>query len=255
MRNKTVFSILVPLAFLALHFGIRQLPKPTSYPEMVLTRQILPLLLTGALIWWLHGRRSAAVTAAWGLRANAFEAFKIAFVFCLPMLFGYAFLADFKLSLTLNGFLLGCVWAALSEELFYRGFVFGQLFRFAGWSFLAAGLLNALVFGSAHLYQAGDWGSAMGIFAVTALGGLWFAWLYIEWDNNLWMPMAMHFFMNLWWTAFEAGPNAAGGLAANLFRAATIAFSIIWTLRMKRRHGRPLVIARNRWFFNNTTAL
>lgn len=247
MRSKITFSILVPLAFLVLHFGIRQLPKANSYAEMVLTRQILPLLLTGALIGWLHGRRVGAVPDAWGLRADALKAIKMAFVFCLPMLVGYAFLAGFKVSLTWSGFLIGCLWAAISEELFYRGFVFGQLFRFAGWGFLAAGLLNALVFGSAHLYQAGDWGSAVGIFAITALGGLWFAWLYIEWGNNLWVPMAMHFFMNLWWNAFDAGPDAGGGLAANLFRAATVALSIVWTIRMKRRQKVALEITRNRW--------
>jgi membrane protease YdiL (CAAX protease family) len=157
-------------------------------------------------------------------------------------------MANFNLSLTWSGFLLGCVWAAVSEELIYRGFVFGQLFRFAGWGFLSAGLLNALVFGSAHLYQAGDFGSALGIFAVTALGGLWFAWLYIEWDNNLYMPMAMHFFMNLWWTAFKAGPTAGGGVAANIFRGATIAISIIWTIRMKKKRGESLVITKKRWF-------
>ncbi len=247
MHHKSVFSIVVPVAFLMLHYGVRQLPRPGSYIEMLLVRQILPVLLTGVLIWWLHGRRWTAVPAAWGLGTNATEALKMAFVFCLPMLVGYAFLSNFSISLTWSGFLLGCLWAAVSEELFFRGFVFGQLFRFAGWGFLAAGGLNALVFGSAHLYQAGDWGSALGIFMVTALGGMWFAWLYIEWDNNLWMPMAMHFFMNLWWTAFEAGQDAAGGLAANLFRAATIAFSIIWTIRMKRQRGLPLVITGKRW--------
>ena len=248
MQHKVGFSLVVMLAFLVFHFGVRQLPKASSYLEMVLTREIFPLLLTGGLIWWLHGRRLGAVPEAWGLRANALDAFKMAFVFCLPMLLGYAFLAGFKVSLTWRGFLLGCLMAAFSEELFYRGFVFGQLFRFAGWGFLTAGLLNALVFGSAHLYQAGDWGSAVGIFAITALGGLWFAWLYIEWGNNLWMPVAMHFFMNLWWSAFDAGPNAGGGLAANLFRAATVAFSIVWTVRRRRRQGLTLEITQNRLF-------
>lgn len=240
--------MVVPAMFLILHYGVRQLPKTGSPIEMFLSRQILPIFLTGLLIWWLHGRRWAAVPAAWGLKANAPEALKMAFIFCLPMLIGYAFLADFNTSITWSSFLLGCLWAAISEELFFRGFVFGQLFRFAGWGFVASGWLNALVFGSAHLYQAGDLGSAVGIFSITALGGLWFAWLYIEWDNNLWMPMCMHFFMNLWWTAFGAGQDAAGGLAVNLFRAATIACSIIWTLRMKRRQGRPLVITQKRWF-------
>ncbi|MBL7809477.1 MAG: CPBP family intramembrane metalloprotease [Saprospiraceae bacterium] len=248
MRNKTVFSVLVPLVFLAVYVTTRQLPQPHSYTELVVTREVLPLLLTGLVIWWLHGNQWRAVPAAWGLSANGLEALKMAFIFCLPMLIGYAFLADFQLSLSWEGFLLGCLGAAVSEELFYRGFVFGQLFRFAGWGFLAAGLLNALVFGSGHLYQAGDLGSAIGVFSITALGGLWFAWLYVEWDNNLYMPMAMHFFMNLWWNAFEAGPNAAGGLAANIFRAATVAISIIWTIRMKRKRGQALSITRNRWF-------
>ncbi|MDX1911906.1 MAG: CPBP family intramembrane glutamic endopeptidase [Saprospiraceae bacterium] len=248
MRNKTIFSLLVTVAFLALHFGVRQLPKPGSYLELVLTRHIGPVLLIALLIWWLHGRRLKALPAAWGLQGNALQAFKMAFLFCLPMLIGYATLAGWQVSLSWSGFLLGCVWAAVSEELIYRGFVFGQLFRFAGWGFLPAGLLNALVFGSAHLYQAGDWGSAIGIFAITAMGGLWFAWLYIEWGNNLYVPMAMHFFMNLWWTAFDAGPDAAGGWAANLFRAATVAISIIWTIRMKRQRNESLEITRNRWF-------
>jgi membrane protease YdiL (CAAX protease family) len=248
VRNKLVFSILVPLVFLTLHFGLRRLPRPETYTEMILTRHLLPLLLIGGLIGWLHGGRLRAIAGAWGLQANAVEALKMAFLFCLPMLVGYAFLSHFTLSITWSGFLLGCVGAAVSEELTYRGFVFGQLFRFAGWGFLPAGLLNALVFGSAHLYQAGDWASAAGIFAVTAMGGLWFAWLYIEWEHNLWMPMAMHFLMNLWWAVFDAGSDAAGGWAANLFRAATIALSIIWTIQMKRRQGKPLVITARRWW-------
>lgn len=247
MQRKTVFSLLVPPVFLALHFGVRQLPQPDTFLELLLTRKIIPLLLTGILIWWLHGRRWKAVPAAWGLQANALEALKLAFLFCLPMLIGYAFVSGFHVALTWESFLQGCLLAAVSEELFYRGFVFGQLFRFAGWGFVAAGLLNALVFGSAHLYQAGDLAGAGGIFAVTAFGGLWFAWLYIEWDNNLYVPMAMHFFMNLWWTLFDMGPDAGGGPAANIFRAATIAFSVIWTLRMKRRRGERLVITQNPW--------
>ncbi len=245
MRSKTIFSFLVPLAFLALHFGARNLPQPASYTELLLGRKIVPLLLTALLIWWVHGRDWRKLPDAWGLRSNALEALATAFVFCLPMLVGYAILEGFKVSLSWSDFLLGCLVAAISEELFYRGFVFGQLFRFAGWGFVAAGLLNALVFGSAHLWQAGDLGSAIGVFTVTALGGLWFAWLYIEWGNNLWVPMSMHFFMNLWWEMFNAGPDAAGGLAANFFRGATIAISVIWTIRMKRRKGLPLEITRS----------
>lgn len=230
MRNKITFSLIVPVLFLAVHFWLKYLPGP------VLARRSLPLLIAFLAIGYLH-RRLAAVPAAWGIHADIGVAARMAFICCLPMLLGYGFMAGFQPALSWEGFWLGCVFAALGEELFYRGFLFGQLFRFGGWGFLPAGLLNALVFASGHLYQADDWAGALGIFAVTAAGGMWFAWLYIEWDNNLWVPVFLHFLMNLWWTAFEVSETAGGGWMANLFRAATIAATVVWTLRRKRRAG------------------
>ena len=137
--------------------------------------------------------------------------------------------------------------APLFEELVYRGFLFGQLFRFGGWGFIPAGMINALIFGSLHLYQASSLSSAIGIFSVTAMGGMWFAWLYIEWDRNLWVPIFMHLLMNAWWSFFAVDVTAGGGWAANIFRAMTIALSVIITIRRNQKNGGPRITRRNLW--------
>ncbi len=65
-------------------------------------------------------------------------------------------------------------------------------------------------------------------------GAAWFAWLYVEWRNNLWLPIGLHILMNLYWALFDIESNALGGVWANVFRGLTIALSIIYTLRKKQ---------------------
>ncbi len=172
--------------------------------------------------------------SAWrelGLGGSLAGAFRVAGLCTLPMLLGYAVLADFQWTLNWRQLVLTCLLAAFAEEVLYRGFLFGQLFRRVGLPFFIAALPMALFFGLGHLYQSNEVGETIGIFLVTLLGGLWFSWLYIAWNENLWVPIAFHLLMNLYWTAFSAGDNALGGLWPNLFRMATIALSIWLTLR------------------------
>lgn len=51
------------------------------------------------------------------------------------------------------------------------------------------------------------------------------------------MPIGLHFFMNLWWILFNVGDNALGGFAANVFRVATIAITVIATIIKGVRTG------------------
>jgi len=248
MNDKIRFSILIPVIALVIHFGQQFLPRPGSYFELITTRIILPILIAFAATWFLH-RRWSALPSAWGLNSGILTGLMTAFLFCIPMLLGYGLLAGFKIGISWQSFWIGCVGAAISEELVYRGFLFGQLFRYGGWGFLTAGLFNAVLFGSGHLHQSGDLSGAMGVFLITALGGLWFAWLYIEWDHNIWLPIFMHFFMNVSWDFFDVGENAAGGLMANIFRAVTIAVSIIYTILMKRK-STGLIIKQENLFVN-----
>lgn len=162
----------------------------------------------------------------------------------LPMLIGYAIVFDFNAELTLTDFLISAVAAAFFEELYFRGFLFGQLFRFTRLGFLPSVILGAIIFGLIHLYQSHDLLSTMGIFTITFIGAILFAWLYAEWQFNLWIPIFLHFFMNLFWMLFAAGDTALGGLYANIFRFTTIAIVIIGTIYYKRKMKIPLSVNR-----------
>lgn len=134
----------------------------------------------------------------------------------------------------------------IGEEILYRGFLFGLLFRFAGWGFLPAGFLGAILFGVGHVSQGGDLKEAVSIFAITASGAVWFAWLYAEWDYNIWVPVGFHTLMNFWWLFFEISDTAAGPAYANVARLVVILASIIVTVLMARRRQRWEVAGR-RW--------
>ncbi len=98
------------------------------------------------------------------------------------------------------------------EEVFFRGFVFGLLRWGAGWSLANSLIAIALLFGGFHVPGAilgGNADQAIGAAAVTGAGGAWFAWLYERWGRSLWVPIAAHGAMNLWWVLYQAGATAA----------------------------------------------
>jgi membrane protease YdiL (CAAX protease family) len=109
--------------------------------------------------------------------------------------------------------------AAFREEVFYRAFLFGQLFRHGRWGFIPAVGLSALIFAFSHLYQATTLFEGAAIFVVTFVGAVWFAWLYVVWGDKVWLPVGLHFFMNLWWDLFRVGETAFSGALGRRCRA------------------------------------
>jgi membrane protease YdiL (CAAX protease family) len=155
----------------------------------------------------------------------------VAFVVTLPMLIGYAWLSDFTINIDRDSDLIfGTFTAPFFEEFFFRAFLFGLLYRYAGWGLLPATLLDGLVFGVIHISQGDSFGTAAAVFAVTGAGAVGFSILYKEWDWNLWLVIFLHAFMNFYWMAFDVANNAAGGLWANVFRIMTVAIAIGWTV-------------------------
>ncbi|WP_187471118.1 CPBP family glutamic-type intramembrane protease [Luteimonas viscosa] len=209
------------------------------------TGRTLALAALGYLPHWLVVVGVAALLAgprraAWalGLHRPPVRGFVLALVLTLPMLAALAWHAPLTITVdTPHALLRQAVLPGFGEELLYRGFLFGLLFRFAGWGFLPAALGAALLFGGAHLYQGGDAAEAAGIFALTALGSLWFAWLYVEWENDLWVPVAFHVLMNAWWLLFPAADNALGPGWFVAIRLLVLALSIGVTVIMARRRG------------------
>lgn len=169
-----------------------------------------------------------------------------------PMLIGYAIVFDFNSEITWNEIFRFAIIAAFIEELYFRGILFGQIYRFTKTGFIPSILYGAIIFASFHLYQSQDVLTLAGIFAATFLGAILFAWTYIEWKNNLWIPIFLHFFMNLFWMLFSAGENALGGVYANIFRILAIVLIIFLTVAYKRRKGEKLEINRNSIWIKRT---
>jgi membrane protease YdiL (CAAX protease family) len=134
-----------------------------------------------------------------------------------------------------DALLRGVLAAAVAEEVLFRGYAFSTLVRRAGWPLVPAMVVTALVFGLGHVpgaLRTGEWGQVLGAAALTGVGGAWYAWLLHRWGYALWVPIAMHASMNLWWQVFAVGPTAAsGGAAAVWGRAVTIAVVTVVTLR------------------------
>lgn len=160
----------------------------------------------------------------------------------LPMFVGFALVYDLNLEYSIDNFLVTVVAAAFFEELYFRAFLFGQLYRFAHLGFVPAVILGAFLFGFLHWYQGSTFSESLGVFAITLLAGLLFAWLYAEWRFNIWVPLFLHFFMNLAWGLFSVSDNAMGGAYANIFRFTTVFLVIGGTVIFKRMKGERLEV-------------
>ena len=185
---------------------------------------------------------------ALGLNRSALTGLAVGFAGTVVMLLGFAAsmpvasAEDWLISAFKFAFLPG-----IFEEIFYRAFLFGLLFRFAGWGFLPAAVIGAVFFGAGHMYQSGELLEAMGIFAITAFGAVWFSWLYVEWDYNVWVPISFHTFMNFYWGLFDVSETALGSWLANGLRIAVVAISILLTLLISRRNT-PRTVAGTVWW-------
>jgi len=184
-----------------------------------------------------RARTPRGIITALGLHRFVLVALLFALVASLPMLIGYAITGS--ASWDWPAILHGAVIAAFVEEVFFRGFAYRRLHEQAGWGFWPAALFTGFVFGLMHVPMSAL--QSMNLTAdhlftilITGAGGVFYAWLYMRWKFNLWVPIFLHMFMNLWWMVFAAGDGAVGGLTANICRALTIAAAVVLTLNAHR---------------------
>jgi membrane protease YdiL (CAAX protease family) len=169
----------------------------------------------------------------------------LAFLFTLPMLLGGFIFYDISSNISMQNILAGSIVIGFIEELFFRGFLFGQLFRHTRLGFIPSIIFGALLFASGHLYQSQDMNELIGIFAVTFMGAILFAWLYVEWEYNLWVPIFLHALMNLYWDIFEMNDTALGGLIPNVIRAMTIGIAIGITILYKINRNQTFMVTKD----------
>jgi hypothetical protein len=239
-QKKIINSIIIILTFLLALFGNKIL---SAYYEIPLTDNFKKIIYTYS--WWivptilitgiLFGFKN--ITKETGINQGFFTGFFFALITVSPMLVSSVFLGHINENTPIISLIHKTILAGIMEEYLFRGFLFGILFRKLGWGFIPAALTGGVLFGLGHLYQGFTLIETLGIFTITAIGAIWFSWLYIEWENNLWVPIFIHTFMNLSWVLFEVSDNAMGGIYTNLFRSITIALSIIITIRYHKKEA------------------
>jgi membrane protease YdiL (CAAX protease family) len=131
-----------------------------------------------------------------------------------------------------------------AEEIVMRGFAFGTLRRI-GWPMWPAALLVALVAGLTHIEKGQTRGEIIGLFALLAIGGSAFCWLFERWQS-LWFPFALHAAMNFSWEIFNVGRTALGGWYAFTLQNGTVLLAILITLRFTKKRERSESIGQDR---------
>jgi membrane protease YdiL (CAAX protease family) len=239
-KQPTINSTIIILTFLIAYYGRKIV---SDYIEIPLTNDYQRIAYY--YLWWLLPTALVAgqlfgylrLMANLGLQKGLLRGLLFAAIAVSPMLISSAIVGKIDEELYLPDLLKTTLFAGFMEEYLFRGFLFGLLFRKIKWGFIPASLLGAVIFGMGHLYQGNTVAETLGVFFITAMGAVWFAWLYIEWDNNLWVPIFLHILMNLSWSLFEISDTALGGWYANLFRILTIALTVIITIHYNRKSG------------------
>jgi membrane protease YdiL (CAAX protease family) len=233
-----VFLLALELRALLRQFEFyRALFETYSYHVPNALVNVLWIVLCIAALMVAYRSTPWAAVKELGLAGPVVPALGLGFVASLPMLAGIAVASTWSDEATLLSVAHLCVISPVAEEVLFRGYAFRQLYRRAGWRFLPAVLVTAAVFAAGHVVGgSGAWDpmQMLATLAITFVGGLLFAWLFIRWDDNLWVPAAVHVFFNLWWELFAVDEGPVGGIAANAGRALAIAAMIALTIYRRR---------------------
>ena len=191
--------------------------------------------------------------SAIGLDGSVWVAAKVGLISTAVLPITYALIAPLSSDNILQEIMGGAILPGIGEEIFYRGMLFGLLFRFAGWGFLPAALLGATIFGIGHFYQGNSILEFLGIFGITAIAAIWWSWMYIEWDNNIWVPAGLHILMNGYFAIFDVAEGTLGSWSFFFIRAVVVLISIWLTLRHVKARGH-FKVTRNDWLWRGSRA-
>ena len=202
---------------------------------------IVPAIVTALIV----GRKN--LLQVWGFDKMPWRGLGFAFLCTLPLPLVYSFAYPISDLSTLSlRYLNSAILPGISEEVLFRCFLFGVLFRVAGWGFLPAAILGALIFGLAHLYQGKAILDSLAVVGITSVAGLWWAWVYVEWDYNPWVPIGFHIFMNGWFVIFTVSNSAILPIVGEIARVSVVLISIAVTLMLKQRNGGRIIVG-NLW--------
>ncbi len=253
-NNRIVQSIVIILAYCVFDYFRYNRPfnEELSVIGSISIRSTLYYLISSApvIIALFLLMQPRSILSNMGLNKGFLIALVFGAIATIPMSIGGLIFAEYSRDVTVDYMIYGAGVAGFMEEFFFRGFLFGLLFRIAKWGFIPSIFITSMIFGLGHLYQSNDLLSALGVFGVTAFGSLLFAWVYVEWNYNLWCAIFLHIFMNLWWIVFSLSSTAQGDLLANIIRVLSIAIVIILTILYKKRHRLSYQVNRKTLWMN-----
>jgi len=153
---------------------------------------LFQIILSVSAIVAAHAVKLKGAFGELGLRAPIGRAVAFSFVAAFPMLLAFAVTSSINARMSVLSVGVGCFVAPFAEEVLFRGYMFGQLYRRARWGFWLSALIPSALFASGHAYQASGFWELVGIFAVTGLGSLLGCWIYMRWQFNLWTVFGLH---------------------------------------------------------------
>jgi len=188
-------------------------------------------------VWFLRDHGPRGVSRELGLSAPLLPAIAFALIVSSPMWVGLALARSFTPHIRLVPLLFLTAFSPFVEEVEFRGFGVRFLQRGTEWPFWLVVWPSALLFGLGHVEQGQTFREMAELFFLTCAGGVTFAWLVYRWQN-LWMAVALHICMNLWWELFSVARSAIGGWLPLALQNLTMVLAIIVTLRWTHRRTR-----------------
>ena len=169
------------------------------------------------------------IRQALGLSARLLPALVFSLVASSPMLIGFAITRRLTPHIELLPVIFTSVLSPVVEEIEFRGFGARHLQRGTGWPFWVVVWPSALLFGYGHFEQGESPMEKIGLLLLTCAGGVTFAWLVYRWES-LWVAIALHICMNLWWDLFSVANTAIGGWFPFTLQNLTMVIAIVITL-------------------------
>jgi uncharacterized protein len=193
-------------------------------------------------VWLMYRNGIRGIGRELGLSTPVLPAIAFALIASSPMLIGFAITRSLTRHVELLPLLFLCVLSPFVEEIEFRGFGVRQLQRGTAWPFWVVVWPSALLFGYGHVEQGQSLQEMGGLFFLTGAGAVTFAWLVYRWQN-LWMAVALHICMNLWWELFSVARTAIGGWFPIMLQNVTMLLAILITLCWTRSRAATVASA------------
>jgi len=237
LKNRIFYTIYILSIFLAAWFYIEDLvslifPDLGGYTRLGVVYGLEILVCIFAVMIMTRKNLTDSIGEL-GLLASLPKGLIFAVIVTLPLPLFFSISGSISSEIDGMRLLFFSFLSPLEEEIVFRGFAFWMLYKYGRLGFWGSVLVPSVMFGMVHLYQASEMLDALGIFAITTVGGIFFSWLLMRW-KNLWVPIFVHALMNGWWEIFQVDDTALGGTLPTIARLIVVAISILLTVKKEQ---------------------